>query len=52
MARTQSTQRQLLVTLRGHECDYCGEGELVVDRYKGNRAVVCDECGTPGAQVW
>ncbi|WP_338041766.1 HVO_A0556 family zinc finger protein [Natrinema versiforme] len=42
----------LLEALEGNACSYCKGGRLVQDSYKGNEAVICDECGTPGAQVW
>lgn len=38
--------------LEGTDCSFCDGGELVQDSYKGNDAVVCDVCGTPGAQLW
>ncbi|WP_323171060.1 HVO_A0556 family zinc finger protein [Natrialba sp. PRR66] len=57
MAKSQSSQQnaahgQLLSLLEGRPCPACTDGELERDRYKGNRAVVCDSCGTPQAQVW
>ncbi len=41
-----------LTALEGADCAFCAEGELVRDVYKGNAAVVCDACETPGAQSW
>ncbi|WP_425600753.1 HVO_A0556 family zinc finger protein [Natrinema longum] len=38
--------------LEGSICTFCEEGELLRDSFKGNDAVICDACGTPGAQVW
>lgn len=42
----------VLVALEGSTCAFCEEGELLQSSFKGNDAVVCDVCGTPGAQVW
>lgn len=42
---------ELFASLEGGDCGYCEDGELVRDRYKGDRAVVCAECGTPVART-
>ena len=42
----------VLAALEGRACAFCEEGELLRGSYKGNDAVICDACGTPGAQVW
>ncbi|MGQ3414378.1 HVO_A0556 family zinc finger protein [Natrinema sp. LN54] len=47
-----ATGRSVLDALEGDACSYCEDGTLVRDRYHGNAAVVCDDCHTPGAQVW
>lgn len=51
MAQTETGQ-QLLVRLEGRACAFCDDGTLERDEYKGNNAVVCDECGTPTVQSW
>ncbi|MCW8173063.1 hypothetical protein D8S78_17075 [Natrialba swarupiae] len=56
MAKSQQSQtdrqgRQLLDS-GGRTCPACPDGELERATYKDNRAVVCDSCGTPQAQVW
>ena len=33
-------------------CSYCGRDSLARESYKGNDAVVCEDCGTPAAQFW
>lgn len=38
--------------LRHTECRWCTSGTLDLARFKGNTALVCDECGTPGVQLW
>ena len=38
--------------LTGDTCDYCDDGELERGTYKGTRAVLCDECGTPAVRFW
>ncbi len=52
MARARSAGRELLVTLEGRDCQFCADGELVRDEYRGNDAVLCETCGTPIAQLW
>lgn len=42
----------MLSALEGRDCAFCADGTLVREAYKGNRAVVCDSCGTPRAQFW
>lgn len=42
----------VLAALEGKTCSYCDTGTLVRDSYKGNAAVVCDDCETPTAQLW
>lgn len=41
----------LLGKLDEDDCEFC-EGDLVASTYKGNDAVVCDDCGTPTIQLW
>ncbi|WP_191965514.1 MULTISPECIES: HVO_A0556 family zinc finger protein [Haloferax] len=41
----------LLKKLGDDECVYC-DGDLVESTYKGNDAVICDDCGTPAIQLW
>ena len=52
--RSQSTDQNgtLLAILEGRPCPLCPDGDLERSVYKDNRAVVCDRCGTPRAQVW
>ncbi|MFP8955164.1 HVO_A0556 family zinc finger protein [Natrialbaceae archaeon A-CW3] len=52
MAATNGDGRQLLSALEGRRCPSCRTGSLVRDRYKGNLAALCEECGTPQAQLW
>ena len=52
MTSAQPSGRQVLRRLAGRECPLCSAGELVESTYKGNRAVVCDDCGTPQVQFW
>ena len=52
MPRTQSPGRQVLARLEGRACAFCSTGELVRSTYKGNDAVVCEDCGTPRVQFW
>lgn len=42
---------ELFDKLEGRGCEYCEDGELVVERYEGDRAVVCEGCGTPAART-
>ncbi|WP_198667925.1 HVO_A0556 family zinc finger protein [Saliphagus sp. LR7] len=51
MARAErGGARELFARLEGRACTYC-DGDLVRERYKGDRAVVCVECGTPAARA-
>lgn len=52
MAKSQSAGRQMLSLLEGRSCGFCDGGALERAEYKGNEAVVCDQCGTPRAQLW
>ncbi|WP_338032986.1 HVO_A0556 family zinc finger protein [Haloterrigena salina] len=42
----------LLTRLEHRSCTFCDEGSLVRGQYKGNDAVVCDQCRTPMMQIW
>ncbi|WP_226479860.1 HVO_A0556 family zinc finger protein [Natrinema amylolyticum] len=42
----------VLAVLEGTPCQFCADGRLTRACYKGNAAVVCDDCETPTAQVW
>ena len=48
----QDTSDSLLGSLVGNDCSWCTAGTLARGEFKGDDAVVCDECGTPGARVW
>ncbi|WP_324618165.1 HVO_A0556 family zinc finger protein [Haloterrigena salifodinae] len=48
----EATDRELLARLEHCECTYCRDGSLVRDQYKGNTAVICDQCGVPSVQLW
>ncbi|WP_247731132.1 HVO_A0556 family zinc finger protein [Halovivax limisalsi] len=52
MAITELREDGVLGRLRGETCPACGDGTLVVETYKDNRAVVCEACETPRAQLW
>ncbi|WP_168215805.1 HVO_A0556 family zinc finger protein [Halorussus ruber] len=49
---SHETPKSLLAELVGEECCWCTSGTLAREEFKGDEAVVCDECGTPGARVW
>lgn len=50
MAETARTS--VIAELRHTQCRWCASGTLLEARFKGNAALVCDECGTPGVQFW
>lgn len=52
MSHAEAGQRDFLDLLIDRSCFDCEDGTLERDTYKGNEAVVCDECGTPRAQSW
>lgn len=42
----------LLAALAGDDCRWCATGTLSRRQFKGDDAVVCEDCGTPAARVW
>ncbi|WP_168216254.1 HVO_A0556 family zinc finger protein [Halorussus halobius] len=42
----------LLVALGGEDCPWCEAGTLRRETFKGDDAVVCEDCGTPAVRVW
>ena len=51
-SRTSDDDPNLLAILEGRPCPDCDDGELERATYKENRAVVCNSCDTPRAQLW
>lgn len=51
-SRTDDSGQQVLRLLEGRSCPYCATGTLKRGTYKDNRAVICDRCETPHAQLW
>jgi hypothetical protein len=49
---SQDTSDAVLAALVGDDCSWCEAGTLAREEFKGDAAVVCEECGTPGARVW
>jgi hypothetical protein len=49
---SQDASKSLLGSLVGDDCDWCGAGTLERGEFKGDEAVVCDDCGTPVARIW
>ncbi|RKD98081.1 HVO_A0556 family zinc finger protein [Halopiger aswanensis] len=43
---------RILSSLEGSPCNYCEEGILIREQFKGNSAVLCSQCGTPAIQSW
>lgn len=41
---------ELYESISEKTCQYCG-GDLVIGGFKGDRAVICDECDTPAART-
>ena len=48
---TADDRAKLLQALAGSPCHNCEEGVLVRQPYKGNRSIVCNECGLPQIQL-
>ncbi|SFS68422.1 HVO_A0556 family zinc finger protein [Halostagnicola kamekurae] len=46
------TETDALEQLASSRCQYCADGTLVLESYRGNDAAVCETCGTPAMQVW
>lgn len=51
-ATSQDASESVLAVLAGTDCDWCGAGTLVREEFKGDDAMVCDDCGTPAVRVW
>lgn len=49
---SQNASKSLLAALAGDDCGWCDAGTLARGEFKGDDAVVCDDCGTPAARVW
>ncbi|MFC4447500.1 MULTISPECIES: HVO_A0556 family zinc finger protein [Halorussus] len=49
---SEDAAEPLLVTLAGDDCRWCASGTLAREQFKGDDAVVCEDCGTPAARVW
>ncbi|UPV75209.1 hypothetical protein M0R89_03850 [Halorussus limi] len=49
---SQDASTPVLAALVGDECSWCAAGTLAREEFKGDAAVVCEECGTPAARVW
>ncbi len=47
-----TTEKGVIGCLVGEKCQWCDNGTLVHDTYKGNEAAICDACETPAAQLW
>lgn len=45
-------RRRLFEQLADQECGFCSGGSLVRAQFRGNDAVVCEECGTPAVRLW
>ena len=48
----QNATNDLLTTLAGDECRWCATGTLSREEFKGDDAVVCENCDTPAVRVW
>ncbi|WP_338042913.1 HVO_A0556 family zinc finger protein [Natrinema gari] len=49
---TTDDRHKLIDELTGRPCSFCDDGSLMSGSYKGNRAVICEGCETPAAQLW
>ncbi|WP_276255504.1 HVO_A0556 family zinc finger protein [Halomontanus rarus] len=52
MAQAETRVEIFLEALESRSCTYCDEGSLERSTYKGNEAIVCEECGAPEMQFW
>jgi len=50
--RANRTNRTVIAHLEDTPCLDCDYGTLEAAIYKGDVALVCDECGTPRARFW
>ena len=49
---SQNSPEPLFAALVGDDCRWCATGTLAREAFKGDDAVVCEDCGTPAARVW
>ena len=49
---SQDASESVLAALVGDGCHWCAAGTLERETFKGDDAVVCENCGTPAARVW
>jgi hypothetical protein len=49
---SQDASDALLAALVGDDCSWCATGTLAREEFRGDDAVVCEDCGTPAARVW
>lgn len=49
---SSTTKSSVIRRLEGRQCQWCEDGRLERDTYKGNRAAVCQSCETPAVQIW
>ena len=50
--RASCPNRTVIDRLADEHCPDCERGTLETAIYKGDTALVCDECGTPRARFW
>jgi hypothetical protein len=41
-----------IAVLAGSDCGWCGATTLRRTTYKGDRAMVCEDCGTPALRLF
>ncbi len=46
------TTESMLRSLVGDDCCWCTAGTLTRETFKGDDAVVCENCETPAVRVW
>ena len=51
-AALQNATEPVLAALVGDDCNWCATGTLARDEFRGDDAVVCEDCETPAVRVW
>ena len=49
---TLNATEPVLAVPVGDDCPWCATGTLARGEFRGDDAVVCEECETPAVRVW
>jgi hypothetical protein len=52
MTEVPTRTTEPIAALAGADCGWCGATALRRGTYKGDRAMVCEDCGTPALRLF